>query len=142
MGSYSNLNPSLSFRYKRKPKKILKLLWRRGCPLSLLSDLLSKIPLFAILLIIRMSFSIFPKMIDLRKGENRKLGYKLFKPWQRKAIPKVKKSSVKWKYEKEIATIQLQGTQKQCMKNKLTFFASSFPATSKSRKSPKEALKK
>ena len=110
MASYSNLNPSVSFRYKRKPKKILKLLWRRGCPLSLLSDLLSKIPLFAILLIIRMSFSFFPKMIDLRKGENRKLGYKLFKPWQRKAIPKVKKSSVKWKYEKEIATIQLQGT--------------------------------
>ena len=43
-------------------------------------------------------------MIDLRKGENKSLVYKLFKTWPRKtiAIPRVKKSSVKWKCEKEI----------------------------------------
>ena len=41
-------------------------------------------------------------MIDLKKGENKRLDYKLFKTWRRKAIPRVKKSSVKWKCEKEI----------------------------------------
>ena len=58
-------------------------------PLSLLPDLLSNIPLLAILLMITMSFPLL-YMIDLRKGYNRKLVYKLFK-----AIPRVKKSYVK-----------------------------------------------
>ena len=39
-------------------------------------------------------------MVDLRKGGNKRLVYKLFKSWPRKA--RVKKSSVKWKCEKEI----------------------------------------
>ena len=43
-------------------------------------------------------------MIDLKKGENERLVYKLFKTWPRKiiAVPRVRKSSVKWKCEKEI----------------------------------------
>ena len=39
-------------------------------------------------------------MVDLRKGGNKRLVYKLFKAWPRKA--RVKKSSAKWKCEKEI----------------------------------------
>ena len=49
-----------------------------------------------------MFFSIFNNMIDLRKGESKKLVYKLFKTWRRKVVPRVKKSSIKWKCEKEI----------------------------------------
>ena len=51
----------------------------------LLPDLLSSIPLFAIPLIIRVSFSLFDDMIDLRKGGNRFV-YSLFKTLRRKAI--------------------------------------------------------
>ena len=40
-------------------------------------------------------------MIGLGMGENRFV-YSLFKTWRRKAIPRVKKSNVKLKYEKEI----------------------------------------
>ena len=71
-------------------------------PLSLIPDLLSNIHLLAIPLIIRMSFSLLNDMIDLKKEENRKLVRKLFKTWRRKAIPRVKKSCIKWKCEKEI----------------------------------------
>ena len=49
-----------------------------------------------------MSFFIFHDVIDLKKGESKRLVYKLFKIWQRKAIPRVKTLSVKWKCEKEI----------------------------------------
>ena len=49
-----------------------------------------------------MSFFIFHDVIDLKKGESKRLVYKLFQIWRRKAIPRVKTSSVKWKYEKEI----------------------------------------
>ena len=49
-----------------------------------------------------MSFSLFYDMIDLRKRENKKLVYKLFRTWLRKAIaiPRVKKPivNVKKKY--------------------------------------------
>ena len=41
-------------------------------------------------------------ILALKKGENRKLVYKLFKAWRRRAILKVKKSSVKRKFKKEI----------------------------------------
>ena len=42
-------------------------------------------------------------MIDLRKGRNKTLAYKLFKAWPRKA--RVKKSNVKWKCEKDIVHV-------------------------------------
>ena len=71
-------------------------------PLALLPDLLSNLPLLAISLIKRMSLSLLHEVTDLRKGENRKHFYKSFKTWRQKVIPKVKKSSVKCKYEKEI----------------------------------------
>ena len=67
-------------------------------PLALLPDLLSNLPLLAISLIKRMSLSLLHEVTDLRKGENRKHFYKSFKTWRQK----VKKSSVKCKYEKEI----------------------------------------
>ena len=35
-------------------------------------------------------------------GEGDRFVYSLFKTWRRKAIPRVKKSNVKWKCEKEI----------------------------------------
>ena len=46
-------------------------------------------------------------MIDLRKEENKKLVYKLFKTWRWKAVPRIKKSKkeMKWnekRNEKEI----------------------------------------
>ena len=41
--------------------------------------------------------------LKLRKGKSKRLVYKLFKTWRLKAIARVKKSSVKWKREKEIA---------------------------------------
>ena len=50
-------------------------------------------PLLAIPLIIQKCYD----MIDLRKGEHRILLYKLFKTWRQKAIPRIKKSNVKWK---------------------------------------------
>ena len=53
----------------------------------LFPDLLSSIPLLAIPLITRMSFSLFHDMIDLRKGGNRFV-YSLFKTLRRKAIPR------------------------------------------------------
>ena len=45
-------------------------------PLSLLPDLLSNIPLLAISLIIRMSFTLFHDMPDLKQRENRKRNVK------------------------------------------------------------------
>ena len=70
--------------------------------LFLPQDLLSNIPLLVILLIIWMSFSLFHDMADLTKVQNKRLVYKLFKTWWRNSIASVYKSSVKWKWEKEI----------------------------------------
>ena len=47
-------------------------------------------------------FQVLKMILALKKGENRKLVYKLFKAWRRRAILKVKKSSVKRKFKKEI----------------------------------------
>ena len=48
---------------------------------------------------IKISFSLFHDMIDLRKTDSFTV---FFKTWRRKAIPREKKSNVKLKYEKEI----------------------------------------
>ena len=68
---------------------------------AMLQILLSCIPLLAIPLMKRMSISLFHDMTDLRKGENR-LVYNFFKNLRQKDIPRVKKSNVKWKCEKDI----------------------------------------
>ena len=66
----------------------------------LTSNLLSYIPLLVIPLVIRMSFSLFPNMIELRRGK--RFVYSLFRTWWWNVIPRAKKSNVKWKREKEI----------------------------------------
>ena len=71
----------------------------------------------AIPLIIRMSFSLFHDMTDLKRGGDR-LVYKLFISWRQKAMPRVKKSNAKWKCEKEIVhNYSVTGNLEKCIKN-------------------------
>ena len=57
-------------------------------------------------------------ILALKKEKNRKLVYKLFKAWGRRAILKVKKSSVKRKFKKEIVRYySVTGNLEKCIKN-------------------------